>query len=270
MHKRRDAQRPIGVFDSGVGGLTVLRALKRRLPGERLVYFGDSAHVPYGSKSREAVTAFSRTISRYLVGEGVKMVVVACNTASAMALQALRRELPVPVVGVIEPGARAAARLARKGRVGVIGTEGTVSSHAYREALRGIDPGVSVEETACPLFVPLVEEGWWKGRITRAVAERYLAPLRRRRLDALILGCTHYPLLKGVLRQIVGKDVVLVDSAEETALEVARILDREGLRRVGRRGMYRFIASDAPERFRVVARRLLGMAVPRVEVVRFD
>ncbi len=262
------SDRPIGVFDSGVGGLTVLKALRRRLPGESLIYFGDTAHVPYGSKSREAVTGFSRSISRYLVGEGVKMIVVACNTASAMALETLRRELPVPMIGVIEPGARAAAKISPKGRVGVIGTEGTVASHAYRDALRRIDRYLTVVEASCPLFVPLVEEGWWNGPITSAVARRYLAPLKKRKLDSLILGCTHYPLLKGLLGKVMGKSLRLVDSAEETAREVQAHLGDVGASRGKPR--HRFVASDAPQRFAVLARRLLGVAVSEVEVVRFD
>ena len=258
------------MFDSGIGGLTVFKALQRRLPRESLIYFGDWAHIPYGTKSREAVTGFSLGIGRWLVRQRVKMIVVACNTASAFALDALKRELPVPVLGVIEPGARAALRVGRGAKVGVIGTEGTVASHAYRKALRKLSPRLGVVESACPLFVPLVEEGWWDGDVTREVARRYLAPLKRERLGALILGCTHYPLLKPVIRGAVEGRVALVDSAEETAREAAATLAREGLAGTGPRGTPRFVTSDAPERFKLLARRLLGVAVPRVELKRID
>ena len=261
---------PIGVFDSGIGGLTVLKALQRRLPRESFIYFGDTAHLPYGSKSKEAVTAFSRHITRWLVEHGVKMVVVACNTASAMALDALESELPVPVVGVIEPGARAAASITRSRSIGVIGTEGTVASHAYRKAVHAVDPALKVIEAPCPLFVPLVEEGWWNGSITRAVAARYLAPLRKNGLDAVILGCTHYPLLKPVLRSLLGRGIALVDSGEEAAREVEETLERRGLRRRSSGGKARFVVSDAPQRFKVLARRFLGRSVPDVDVKRFD
>jgi len=262
---------PIGVFDSGLGGLTVFRALARRMPEESLVYFGDTAHVPYGSKSPEAVTRYSVEIARFLAAKGIKLLVVACNTSSAVALPAIRRAVKVPVVGVIEPGARAAMSATRGGRIGVIGTEATMRSEAYPRALKSLGARVKTVSEACPLFVPLVEEGWWEGAVTSAVARRYTAPLRRARVDTLILGCTHYPYLKPVLARVMGAGVHLIDSAEETALQTKSALDRIGLRAPkGRRGRRDFYASDAPERFRRLARRMMGRAVPRVRLHTFD
>ncbi len=266
--RRADISRPIGVFDSGLGGLTVFKALSRRLPGEDLVYFGDTAHVPYGSKSAEEVERCSLAAARFLMGKRVKALVVACNTSSALALPRLRRELPVPVIGVIEPGARAAASASRGGRVGVIGTEATVLSGAYPAALRIALPGAKVKAAACPLFVPLVEEGWWGGPVALETARRYLSPIKRFGVDTLILGCTHYPLLKGVIGRVMGPGVRLVDSAVEVSREAARQLEAMGLRRDGtpRRGRWSFYASDAPPRVLRLARRWLGAGELRVEL----
>jgi glutamate racemase len=261
---------PIGVFDSGLGGLTVFKALARRMPEESLVYFGDTARVPYGSKSPEAIARFSSEAARFLARRGIKLLVVACNTSSAWALPAIRRAVAVPVVGVIESGARAALA-ATRGRVGVIGTEATINSSAYPKALRALSPRTKTTSQACPLFVPLVEEGWWTGPVVTKVASRYLAPLRRARVDALILGCTHYPYLKPVLARAIGRRVKLIDSAEETARETAAVLERLGLRAPkGRRGRREFYASDAPERFRRLARRMLGPGVGKVKLHSFD
>ena len=262
--------RPIGVFDSGVGGLTVLQAISRRLPGEALVYFGDTAHLPYGNKSREAVTRFSLEIARFLKKRDIKLLVVACNTASALALPRLKRELGIPVVGVIEPGARAAARATATRKVGIIATEATIASNAYQEALHRLLPGVSAVGKACPLFVPLVEEGWWSHPVTTQVAREYLAPVAKARVDTLILGCTHYPLLKPALGRVMGSRVRLIDSAEETAREVEELLERRSLRRKGKRGTRRFFASDGPKRFLALAKRLLGVSADRVTIWRFD
>ncbi|OGS40827.1 MAG: glutamate racemase [Elusimicrobia bacterium RIFOXYD12_FULL_66_9] len=262
---------PIGVFDSGLGGLTVFKALARRMPEESLVYFGDTAHVPYGSKSPEAVTRYSVEIARFLAAKGIKLLVVACNTSSAVALPAIRRVVKVPVVGVIEPGARAAMRATHAGRIGVIGTEATMRSDAYPLALKSLGARVKTFSQACPLFVPLVEEGWWQGKVTEDVARRYMAPLRRARVDALILGCTHYPYLKPVLARVMGAKVSLIDSAEETALQTEAALGKVGMRSSSaRRGRRDFYASDAPERFRHLARRMLGQTVPRVKLHTFD
>src|SRR5215472_10192726 len=215
----------IGIFDSGVGGLTVMQALLGVLPHEHLVYLGDTARHPYGTKSAETVTDYSVENAEFLVRRGVKVVVVACNTASSVALDALATRLTVPVVGVIEPGARAATARSRTGRVGVIGTEATISSGAYTRALRALRPGIEIYSRPCPLFVPLAEEGWLDGPIPRGVAETYLASLCKSGIDTLVLGCTHYPLLRPVIGAVVGEGVTLVDSAEETARAVAALLE---------------------------------------------
>jgi glutamate racemase len=262
--------RPIGVFDSGVGGLTVFKALKQRLPRESLTYFGDTANLPYGPKSAEAVRRYSLAIGRFLVKRDVKLLVVACNTASAVALDALREALPVPVVGVIEPGAKAAVHATRTGSVGVIGTEATVSSRAYELALKSLRPGLKIKSTACPVFVPIVEEGWWDGGIAAAVAKKYLEPLGKDRLDTLILGCTHYPLLKKVIGRQMGPKIELVDSAEETAREVESLLSADQLLSTSKKPAYSFFASDAPDRFKRLAKRLLGLTVGKVDIRRFD
>ena len=261
----------IGVFDSGLGGLTVFRALSRRMPEESLVYFGDTAHVPYGSKSPQAVERYSVAVARFLASKGVKLLVVACNTSSALALSAIRRAVKVPVVGVIEPGARAALAANRGGRIGVIGTEATVRSGAYPRALKALGSRARTVSQPCPLFVPLVEEGWWRGKVTDEVARLYAAPLRRAGVDTLILGCTHYPYLKPVLSRAMGREVRLIDSAEETAVSVEEVLARLDLRAPGgRRGRREFYASDAPERFKRLARRMLGSSVSRVRLYCFD
>lgn len=262
--------RPIGIFDSGIGGLTVFQAVSRRMPEENLIYFGDTAHVPYGSKSRETVTRYSLEVARFLAARRIKALVVACNTSSALALDAVARCLDVPVLGVISPGAAAAAAATRNGRVGIIGTEATIASGAYVSALRARLPGVQFAAAACPLFVPLVEEGWWGHPATILVARHYLASLKRSGIDTLILGCTHYPLLKGVVGRVMGPQVQLIDSAEQTALETERLLLRLGLRRERGRGARRFFVSDAPRRFLRLARRLLGVRVRRVELHSFD
>jgi glutamate racemase len=262
---------PIGVFDSGLGGLTVFKALARRMPEESLVYFGDTAHVPYGSKSPEAIARFSTAIARFLAGRGIKLLVVACNTSSAWALPAIRRAVKVPVIGVIESGARAALAVTRRGRVGVIGTEATVKSGAYPRAIKALSPRAKITAQACPLFVPLVEEGWWTGDVVAAVARKYLAPLRSARADAVILGCTHYPYLKPVLAKALGKGVRLIDSADETAREAERVLNDLSLRAPkGRAARREFYASDAPERFARLGSRMLGGAVRRVKLHPFD
>ena len=262
---------PIGVFDSGLGGLTVFKALARHMPEESLVYFGDTAHVPYGSKSPSAISRFSTEIARFLAGRGIKLLVVACNTSSALALPAIRRAVKVPVIGVIEPGARAALAASRGGRIGVIGTEATVKSGAYPRAIRALSPRTKIASQACPLFVPLVEEGWWSGDVVAAVARRYVAPLRAARTDTVILGCTHYPYLKAVLAKAMGPRVSLIDSADETARETERVLSEIGLRaRAGRPGRRMFYASDAPERFARLGRRMLGAAVSRVRLHSFE
>jgi glutamate racemase len=262
------ARGPIGIFDSGVGGLTVTGAIFHALPKESTLYFGDTARVPYGPKSPEVVRRYSREILHWLVGEGVKIVTVACNTSTAHALDALRAESPVPVIGVIEPGARAAVKASISGRIGVIGTAGTIASGAYTRAIQGLRSDAVVEARACPLFVPFVEEGWFDHPATELVAREYLAPLVAARIDALVLGCTHYPLLKPLLGRVLGPGVRLIDSAEETAGEVARVLAERGMTAPsGAPTSHRFAVSDDPSRFQSVGSRFLGERLTDVEVV---
>jgi glutamate racemase len=258
---------PIGVFDSGIGGLTVARAVFERLPGESTIYFGDTARVPYGPKSEETVRRYSLEILDWLLRQGVKAVVVACNTATARALDALRETSPVPVVGVIEPGARAAVAVARGRPIGVVGTVGTIASNAYVRAIRALDPGARVEQQPCPLFVPLVEEGWFDHTATELVAREYLAPLARADVGSLVLGCTHYPLLKPLLQRVLGPDVALIDSAQETAAELDRVLRDTGLAAANGRPAHRFVVSDDPARFRQVGARFIGERLGAAEVV---
>jgi glutamate racemase len=257
MNSHSISSRPIGVFDSGVGGLTVLKALARFLPREKFIYVGDTARVPYGSKSPEAVRRFSLEIARFLKRKDVKMMVAACNTVSAVALPDLRRVLPGAALGVIEPGARAALAATRTGRVGVIGTTATIASGAYENALRRLDDKVRVTSRACPLFVPLVEEGWEKNPLTVQVASGYLKPLLAKKIDTLVLGCTHYPLLKSVLGRVAPR-VELIDSAEETAKAVRSRLEQDGLLNQKGRGGCEFYSSDDPAKFAALGRRLLG------------
>jgi glutamate racemase len=258
---------PIGVFDSGIGGLTVVREMLRELPNESIIYFGDTARVPYGSKSAETVLRYSREAGAFLMSRGVKMVVIACNTATAHAGVALARELPVPVIGVIEPGARAAVNASKSGRIGVIGTTGTIGSGAYDLAVRRRLDDARVYAQPCPLFVPIVEEGWLDHDAARLVAADYLRPLLEMDVDVLILGCTHYPLMRPLLTDLMA-GVALVDSAAETALDVARTLDELGIRRTAAEApVHTFVASDAPLRFRDVGRRFVGDVLRSVERV---
>ena len=259
-------RRPIGVFDSGVGGLTVFRALASALPEEALVYLGDTARVPYGPKSPETVRRYAREASRFLSRQDVKMMVVACNTVSSVALEAMEDGAGVPVLGVILPGARRAAEASRSGRIGVIGTRATVASEAYTRAIHALVPSASVVSRACPLLVPLAEEGWTDNAVAREVAATYLAPLREANVDTLVLGCTHYPLLRGVLQETMGPDVVLVDSAESVAGEVgARLAADRRLAHGPGTTPARFFVTDAPGPFLEVARRFLGAPVVHLE-----
>jgi glutamate racemase len=260
--------RPIGVFDSGIGGLTVVRELLHRLPHEPILYFGDTARVPYGPKSPATVARYSEEAASFLLSRDVKLIVIACNTATAHAAARLAELLPVPVIGVIEPGARAAVEATRTGRVGVIGTAGTIRSGAYDLAVRHRLPDARVYAQPCPLFVPLVEEGLGGHAAARLVAEDYLRPLREMDVDVVILGCTHYPVLRTLIGEIMGSDVRLVDSAAETADEVATALDTLGLRREAAEApTHAFTASDAPLRFRDVGRVFVGDVVRAVEHV---
>lgn len=263
-------ERAIGVFDSGVGGLTVLKEILHRFPGEELIYLGDTARVPYGTKSPATVLRYAQEAATFLVSRRVKMLVVACNTASAVALPDLAERFSLPVVGVIEPGARRAVSITRSRRVGVIGTEGTVKSGAYSRALQSLDPRIEVFPVPCPLFVPLAEEGWAEHPVARLAAREYLGPLLERGIDTLVLGCTHYPLLKRTLREVLGEGVALVDSAEETARSVGQVLRDRDLARCRPPAAPRFYVTDVPERFERVGGAFLGAALQRVEQVSLD
>jgi glutamate racemase len=260
---------PIGVFDSGIGGLTVVREILQQLPEEDVIYFGDTARVPYGPKSAETVCRYSTEITSFLQDQGVKAVVVACNTATAHALGSLREHFDLPIIGVIDPGSRAAVRATSSGRVGVIGTQGTIASGAYERAIHAVSPNIDVTSQACPLLVPFVEEGWLDHAASELVVREYLAPLASSGIDTLVLGCTHYPLLRPVIRTVVGPDIRLIDSAEETAAETARLLAARGIRHAARteRPRLRFIASDVPDQFLRVGQRFLGSAIDSVETL---
>lgn len=257
-------QGKIGIFDSGVGGLTVVRAVNSRLPGESLIYFGDTARVPYGPKSPETVIRFATEDAEFLLGKGVKLLVVACNTASSVSLPALREFADVPVIGVIEPGAKAAAGITESGIVGVIGTPGTISSGAYQKALKSYDTVKRVIAQPTPLLVSLVEEGWLDHRVTEMVLREYTDPLLNEGIDTLVMGCTHYPLLKNALSKILGPGIRLIDSAESTADEVASVLDKKGLTSDSLQGENSFYVSDIPLKFQENAQRFLGKTIPLV------
>jgi len=248
----------IGVFDSGIGGLTVLHQIIEALPRENTVYLGDTARAPYGTKSVETVMRYSFENSEFLVEKGVKLVVVACNTSTAIALSHLQESLSVPVIGVIEPGVRRAIKSTKNKRVGVIGTEATIQSGAYTRALKAVDPKIEVYSRACPLFVPLIEEGWIDNAVVDMTVRAYLGSLKQSGIDTLVLGCTHYPLLKKAIRKFLGPGVSLVDSAEETAGEVAVALKKRASERKTGKGIHSFFVTDAPERFVKVGRRFLG------------
>ncbi len=255
----------IGVFDSGVGGLTVVKELIRQLPSEDIVYFGDTARVPYGIKSKETVIRFSIENMLFLLKQDVKLICVACNTVSSLALPIIKNYFKVPIVGVITPGAMKAVYATHNKRVGVIGTRSTIKSRAYEKEIRQLEPEISVTAVACSLFVPFVEEGFMDGKAVMEVAHSYLKPLKAAGVDTVILGCTHYPLLKPVIKKVMGRRVTLIDSAKEVALEVKEILSSEGqLNRITRRGRQKFYVSDNPEWFSSLARRFLGGPVNNV------
>jgi glutamate racemase len=252
-------QKAIGIFDSGIGGLTVLKEIMAALPEENTIYLGDTARVPYGIRSPETVTRYSFENTHFLLSQEIKLLVVACNTASAVSLDAVKKEFPLPVIGVLGPGARAAASATKSRKVGVIGTEATIGSGAYEKAIRKLDPGIEVRSLACPLFVPLVEEGWIDNDAAELVAGKYLAPLRGSGIDTLVLGCTHYPLLKSVISAVIGPGVTLIDSATETAKEVVAVLDQLKWHRPGNGPVVRkYFVTDTPARFEKVGKLFLG------------
>ncbi len=260
---------PIGVFDSGVGGLTVVKELIKELPKEDIIYFGDTARVPYGTKSPSTVKRYSIENTLFLLKFNVKLLVIACNTSSAIGLSLLQKFFSIPIIGVIKPGAKAAIRSTRNSRVGVIGTHATISSGAYEREIKHLNNNVKVLGQSCPLFVPLVEEGWIKDEIAKSVAVKYLAPLKKKKIDTLILGCTHYPLLRPIIQDVMGKDVKLVDSAEETAKEAKDLLEECGLKSDSKRkGSLKFYISDEPDKFALVGKRFLGRNVGSVEKIK--
>jgi glutamate racemase len=272
-----DRNLPIGIFDSGVGGLTVYRALHERLPNERFVYLGDTARVPYGTKSLATVERYAVENSRFLEAHGIKLLVVACNTASALALPAIRRAIKLPVIGVIEPGSRAAVEVAQEENIGVIATEATVNSGAYAKAIGEFRKSGNVVERACPLFVPLAEEGWANTDVARIVAKDYLSDFSKTSIGALVLGCTHYPILRDIITETVGEKISMIDSGAATAADVESLLEKSSLKHDEPLGFYQerrlcddldhFYVTDAAERFAKVAERFLGSAPSILEAV---
>ena len=269
-----DASAPVGVFDSGVGGLTVVREIMRQIPNEKIIYFGDTARVPYGSKSKETITRFSRQIVHFLQTHDVKTIVVACNTASAYALEELEKESNIPIIGVVKPGARVASEVTRNGKIGVIATPATISSHIYNQYIEEINPQVTIYEKACPLFVPLVEEGLWIDPVTDEIARRYLTELIDLDIDTLILGCTHYPLIRSTLGRIMGEKVTLVNPAYETAIQLKALLQEkellnENMPKLGE-NQYQFYVSDMAEKFQVFANSIIKYGILSAKKVDID
>ena len=269
-----DASAPVGVFDSGVGGLTVVREIMRQIPNEKIIYFGDTARVPYGSKSKETITRFSRQIVNFLRTHYVKTIVIACNTASAYALDELEKEIDIPIIGVVKPGALAASEVTRNGKIGVIATPATISSHIYNQYIEEINPEVTIYEKACPLFVPLVEEGLWIDPVTDEIARRYLTELIDLDIDTLILGCTHYPLIRSTLGRIMGEKVTLVNPAYETAIQLRNLLQEKGLlnKNTPKLGenQYQFYVSDMAEKFQVFANSIIKYGILSAKKVDID
>lgn len=269
-----DASSPVGVFDSGVGGLTVVREIMRQIPNEKIIYFGDTARVPYGSKSRDTVTRFSRQIVNFLQTHNVKTIVVACNTASAYALEELEKEIDIPIIGVVKPGARVASEVTRNGKIGVIATTATISSHIYNQYIEEINPEVTIYEKACPLFVPLVEEGLWVDPVTDEIARRYLTEMIDLDIDTLILGCTHYPLIRSTLGRVMGEKVTLVNPAYETAIQLKALLQEKGLLneqppQLGE-NQYQFYVSDMAEKFQIFANSIIKYGILSAKKVDID
>ncbi len=263
--------RPIGIFDSGIGGLTVVKEIMQRLPGESIVYFGDTARIPYGTKSEETIRRFALEDSIFLLEKDVKLIVVACNTASAVSLPFLQHVLDVPVIGVIEPGASAAASRTQNNVIGIVGTTTTIRTQAYHRAIRNHNPFARIIDQPCPLLVPLVEEGWIEDEATYLITHRYLQNLQANAIDTLILGCTHYPLLKPVFAHILGKAVTLIDSGEETARLVARQLKSHNmLASPDHLPSHKFFISDLPYKFQEIGERFLQQSLPHVETINFE
>jgi len=264
-------EKPIGVFDSGIGGLTVLKEIFRELPYESAIYLGDTARVPYGIRSPETVTRYSSENVRFLVSQDIKALVIACNTASSVSLEAIRDMVSIPVAGVIEPGAKTAAASTKNKRIGVIGTSATIKSGSYTKAIKALDPGIEVFGLPCPLFVPLVEEGWTEGRIALMIAEKYLENIKDKGIDTLVLGCTHYPLLKKVISEAMGQGVNLIDSAIETANEIKRILGAASLLKDSKTDTFReFYVTDFPDRFQEVGENFLCEKINYIKKIELE
>lgn len=274
MEKQLTQDMPVGVFDSGVGGLTVAREIMRQIPNEKIIYFGDTARVPYGSKSQDTIIRYSRQIVRFLQQQNVKAIVVACNTASAYALDALEQEIDIPIIGVIKPGAKVAAEATRNGKIGVIGTEGTIGSGIYPEYIQNLKPEAKVTGKACPLFVPLVEEGLLEDPVTDEIATRYLSELKDIGIDTLILGCTHYPLIRSTLGRIMGPDVTLVNPAYETAVSLRNLLAEHGLLNDKKPGLgenrYQFYVSDAADKFKRFANSIIKYGILSTKAIEIE
>lgn len=268
-----EKDKAIGVFDSGIGGLTVVREIMRNIPDERIIYFGDTARLPYGNKSKETIIRFSRQIVHFLQTRDVKALVIACNTASAFALEEMQKEVDIPIIGVVKPGAKVACRTTRNNRIGVIATKGTIASGLYTDFIHQIKPEAEVIGKACPLFVPLVEEGWRKDPVTREVAARYLAELKDKDIDTLILGCTHYPLLRSLIGELMGEKVTLVNPAYETALQLQELLQEKGIAsdiKPQGENPYEFFVSDAAESFRDFANAILPIDIDRAKKINIE
>ena len=260
-----DKNAAIGVFDSGVGGLTVAREIIRQLPEESITYFGDTARVPYGSKSKDTIIRYSRQIIRFLKTKNVKAIVVACNTASAFALDTIEKEIDIPIIGVVKPGAKSAVESTKNKRIGIIGTEGTIKSELYTQYIHSIDPEITVVGKACPLFVPLVEEGMLHDSVTDEVASRYLESMKEENIDSLILGCTHYPLLRSTVGKIMGPEVNLVNPAYETAISLDGLLRQNGIRAdKDAKPEYEFYVSDAEEKFKEFANSIMPLHIEKI------
>ncbi len=265
MPKHSNENKAIGVFDSGLGGLTVVKELMQQLPNERIVYYGDTARVPYGTKSPKTILRFSVENTLVLLKHNVKIIIIACNTSSSYALATLKKNFKVPIVGVVDPGARRAVTLTKNKRVGVIATAATINSQSYQKALRRYDNKLKIVDQKCTLFVPLVEEGWFDHKITEEVARQYLKELKNFKIDTLILGCTHYPLLKSTLKKVMGKDVVLVDSAKQVVEDVkAALIVAQNLRKAKQKPKHMFLISDRPQEFKKLAKRFLGRDIPKI------
>jgi len=262
---------PIGVFDSGIGGLTVVKSIDAFLPNENIIYFGDTARVPYGSKSNTTIIEYSLQDAVFLKQKNVKMIVVACNTASSVALNTLREKFSIPIIGMIEPGAKAAIKATSNNKIGVIGTDSTISNKAYSKTLLNFDSSLNVFEKSCPLFVPLAEEGWTDHQATKLIAEEYLHEFKEYNVDTLILGCTHYPILRNIIQEVVGENVALIDSGSAASVEVENYLNGRGIKNTSNNsGSHEFYVSDVPKKFKQIADRFLGREVEHIQKVNLE